>query len=109
MHINELWAFFNTSTAGQKRARLEVRSRLEALSHPVSRSLTRRVAEQILENIVSPESSTRRLPSSMGSARAATRSQQAELVGVDYDALEQAEKKLKHQQSFQEANNDDDA
>jgi hypothetical protein len=45
----------------------------------------------------------------MGSARAATRSQQAELVGVDYDGLEQAEKTLKHQQSFQEANNDDDA
>lgn len=56
-----------------------------------------------------PGDFTLRLPRSTASPRVATRSQQAELVGIDYDALEQAEKKFGGRRSLPEASSDDDA
>lgn len=48
----------------------------------------------MLKNIMPTESLTKTVPDCVGKTIVATRSQHSELTGIDYDALERAEKGL---------------
>ncbi|KAK5050340.1 hypothetical protein LTR84_003621 [Exophiala bonariae] len=112
-HTKDIWTFLRAYPTSQKKARLEVTRRLEALSHPVDPSLTREAAERVMEGILPPNTPTRAMSAIPGgdykdytdrkrrlrtprfqTARV-TRSQGAKLRDIDYGALEEAERTVR--------------